>query len=149
MAANKQVQRRSDKKVFWSAGDAGASVGRPGVRISTVCRAAEKGLYAMAYGDQWRYWRPGNMPAWPEKPTQKQKKERRIVSAKHLHQFACATMNCDPKCPANFEGTCPFLAFARLVASFIAKRPVTSTLETIQNERQTTDGLDSPPASEE
>lgn len=68
MAQSKKVQRRSDGKVFDSIADAGTDCGRhPGVRIGYVCRLTAQGIYAQAYGEQWRFWKPGPMPNWPEK----------------------------------------------------------------------------------
>lgn len=145
MALPKKVERRSDGQIFKSAGAAGKSVGRRGERIMKVCQDTAEGIFAQAYGHQWRYWRPGNMPAWPEKGATRHKLTRismKAATCRAAKAVTCAT------CPAGFAGGCPHLELTRQLAGLIVRSLTPEDLEALKNERQTdrTDRTDPPAA---
>lgn len=143
MALSRKVERRSDGKIFDSTNKAAAEYGRYGTQIAEAARKTELGVYATAYGAQWRYWKPGNQPAWPEKGVTSQRFKKLAASPRKLRRLVRTTINEMLVCPAGCEEECVCLEFCRqFVGSLLDKLDQ----EKLQNERQETDGAATPPA---
>lgn len=145
MALPRKVERRSDGKIFDSANKAAAEYGRYGTQIAEAARKTELGIYATAYGAQWRYWKPGNQPAWPKKGIVSRRfkipAEPSRVSA--VRRAVKAMLKKAVICPAGYEGPCVCFEMCRHLAGALANN---FDQEKLQNERQETDGAAPPPA---
>lgn len=113
-----KVQRRRDNKVFQSASVAAAEYGRYGNHIVNVARQNSDGIYATAYGDQWRLWDAENMTKWPEKGDGKEKNEGNLL-AKSRRQASKLVNAQNVECPANYRGMCPFQRFCQTILAIL------------------------------
>lgn len=113
-----KVQRRSDSKIFKSANAAAAAYGRYGNHIVNVARLNSDGIYATAYGDQWRLWDDENTTKWPEKGDGKEKNEGNLL-AKSRRQANKLFKEQNVECPANYQGMCPFQRFCQTMLAIL------------------------------